>query len=314
MLQRLRTIAGPALAIVLFSAALYVLYGEVRRVTWEQFVSSIEGIPPVNLALAAGIVALNYAVLCSYDLLALRYLQRHVPFKDAVRTAFVGYALGNNLGSVIAGGSVRWRLYTSSGLTRSEIGLLLLFLGLTFWVGAGAIGGAMLVSVPLPLPSSLNLPFGTRTIGVLLMLIPLIYLIACAIPKRNKSPDRPAKTFKPTFGMGVLQIVLAALDLTLTATALYLVLPQDVPVPYAQVLAAFLLAMTVSLLCQVPGGLGVLEVILLKLLDLPGASTLLGPLLIFRVLYHWLPLVPALILLVAHELRRPKAVALATVP
>ena len=95
---------------------------------------------------------------------------------------------------------------------------------------------------------------------------------------------------------------MAAIDLLISATALYLVLPGDSAVPFAQVLAAYLVAIGVAMMTQVPGGLGVLELILLTLLKGTVGDTVLASVLIFRVLYYWLPLLAGMIALVGHEI------------
>ncbi len=98
------------------------------------------------------------------------------------------------------------------------------------------------------------------------------------------------------------QASVAAVDLLISATALYLVLPGDAVVPFATVLAAYLVAIAVSLMTQVPGGLGVLEVILLTLLKGSVGDSVLASVLIFRVLYYILPLLFGMMTLVAHEI------------
>ena len=73
-------------------------------------------------------------------------------------------------------------------------------------------------------------------------------------------------------------------------------------VPFAQVLAAYLVAIGVAMMTQVPGGLGVLELILLTLLKGSVGDSVLASVLIFRVLYYWLPLLAGMIALVGHEI------------
>ena len=110
----------------------------------------------------------------------------------------------------------------------------------------------------------------------------------------------------PAPGLMAVQASVAAVDLLISATALYLVLPGDAVVPFTVVLAAYLVGIAVSLITQVPGGLGVLELILLKLLkESVGESevaSIIASILIFRILYYVLPLLFGMIVLVAHEI------------
>jgi uncharacterized membrane protein YbhN (UPF0104 family) len=98
------------------------------------------------------------------------------------------------------------------------------------------------------------------------------------------------------------QTAIAAVDLLISATALYLVLPGNSVVPFALVLAAYLVGIAISLMTQVPGGLGVLELILLTLLKGSVGDSVLASVLIFRFLYYIFPLFLGMVLLVAHEI------------
>jgi uncharacterized membrane protein YbhN (UPF0104 family) len=66
-----------------------------------------------------------------------------------------------------------------------------------------------------------------------------------------------------------------------------------------------LLGQIAGVLSNVPGGLGVFETIILLLLSpsIPSAQ-LFGALLIYRVVYYLLPLIIAVLLLGAYELRQ----------
>jgi|GEM_PF-3025423 len=55
---------------------------------------------------------LNYLIMTGYDFFALRYINRKFYYRKKALASFVGYAFSNNIGlSMLAGGSVRYRLY-----------------------------------------------------------------------------------------------------------------------------------------------------------------------------------------------------------
>ena len=64
----------------------------------------------------------------------------------------------------------------------------------------------------------------------------------------------------------------------------------------------FMGAIATSLLTQVPGGLGVLEVVLLSLLKGTVGDSVLASVLIFRLIYYVMPLLFGMVALVAHEI------------
>lgn len=300
-MQKLRAVAGPALAGVLFLLAIRLLVNEAQSITWEEFMAGLTGVPPIYLAFAALLIALNYGLLISYDLLALRYLCRSLPLRRVAMVSFLGYSLGNNLGTLLAATPIRFRFYTRWGLSPSQIVVMISILGLTFWSGLWFLGGTVLVLVPVDLPDQVSLPFGTRTLGIILLSLAIGYLIVCFL-WRKPWPIGQLHLRPPEPGLMAVQASVAAVDLLISATALYLVLPGDSVVPFAIVLAAYLVGIAVSMLTQVPGGLGVLELILLTLLKDSVGESVLASVLIFRLLYYIFPLLFGMLTLVAHEI------------
>ena len=119
--KRIRKFAGPALALVLFVLAVRLLIHEAHQITWDEFVAGIRTVPTSQIGIAAFLIALNYGLLIAYDLLALRYLAKSLPLRNVSLVAFSGFSLGNNLGTFLAGAPIRFRLYSSWGLTPAQI-------------------------------------------------------------------------------------------------------------------------------------------------------------------------------------------------
>lgn len=301
--RKLRAIAGPALAAALFILAIRLLIREVQagHITWDKFMEGLTGVPPLYLGIAALLIALNYGLLICYDLLALRYLCRSIPLRRVALTAFLGYSLGNNLGTFLAATPIRFRFYSRYGLSPRQIAVMISILGLTFWSGLWFLGGIVLVAVPVELPASVDLPVGTRTLGVILLSLAVGYLFVCFV-WRKPWPIGELHLRPPEPGLMSVQASIAAVDLLISATALYLVLPSDAVVPFQTVLAAYLVGIAISLITQVPGGLGVLELILLTLLRDSVGQAVIASILIFRILYYVVPLAFGMVVLVAHEI------------
>ena len=301
MLAIVRKTIGPAFAVFVFGFAVHLLVQEAAKISWVDFKAGLLGVPPLYLGFAVFLVALNYGLLTSYDLLALRYLCRSIPLRRVALVSFLGYSLGNNLGTLLAATPIRFRFYSRWGLSPSQIIVLVSILGLTFWSGLWFLGGIALVAFPIELPERYMLPFGTRALGFILLSLAIGYLFVCAMWRRpwpiGKLHLRP-----PEPGLMSVQASVAAVDLLISATALYLVLPGDALVPFATVLSAYLVGIAISLILQVPGGLGVLEVILLKLLKDTAGDGVLASLLIFRLLYYILPLLFGMVLILGYEI------------
>jgi uncharacterized membrane protein YbhN (UPF0104 family) len=109
--------------------------------------------------------------MTGYDVLALRYIQHPLSYRKSGLASFVSYAFSNNIGlSIIAGGSVRYSLYSSWKLSAIEITKVIAFCTLTFWLGFFLLGAAVFLSEPVVIPGTLHLPFeSVRPMGWLFL-------------------------------------------------------------------------------------------------------------------------------------------------
>lgn len=94
------------------------------------------------------------------------------------------------------------------------------------------------------------------------------------------------------------QIVLGVMDWTLAGMVLYVLLSHVADLSFPGFMTVFLVSQLVALFSQVPGGLGVFESLMVMSLSaqIP-APHILGALIAFRVIYYWMPLGIAAILL-----------------
>lgn len=289
------------MALALFAFAIRLLIQEAGKISKDDFILGLTSVEPMYLLIAAFLVALNYGLLTCYDLLALRYVCKAIPLRRIALVAFLGYSLGNNLGTLIAAAPIRYRFYHRWGLSHGQIVALMGVLALTFWSGVCVLGGVVLTLAPIELPTDYQLPFGTRTLGIVLLAIAVVYGVVCTF-WHKPWPIGKLHLVPPSVGLASVQASVAAVDLLISATALYLVMPGDAVVPFPTVLAAYLVGIVVSLITQVPGGLGVMELILWTLLKDTVGKPVLASVLIFRVLYYILPLLGGMVVLVAHEI------------
>ena len=72
VLDRLKRAAVPAAGVAIFAAALFVLRQALHEHHYADIARAIRSIPPVCVLAAVGLTALNYLVLSTFDLLALR--------------------------------------------------------------------------------------------------------------------------------------------------------------------------------------------------------------------------------------------------
>ncbi len=298
----LRAWAGPVFVLIMLIAALWMLHLELQEYSLQEFRDGLMAIPAWNLALAVLLTLLNYAILICYDWLGIWYIRHPMRFGRVALASFLGYSVGNNFGLLFGGSTIRYRLYSTWGLSAAEIVKLLFILAITFWIGLFALSGVVFLIDPLPIPVEFRLPVtSTRPLGVLLTALAIGYLIASAVGKPIRLGRR--EFHPPPFGLSLAQFLVAAIDLLVAAAIVYVLLPASIQISYFHFVGIFLLAQVAVFVTQVPGGLGVLEMSLITLLA-PAADAkpdLFASLMAYRLIFYLTPMAIGIGLLGAHE-------------
>lgn len=294
----------PFVGLLLFIGALYLIYRELHGFRYRDVLRYLRTLPGGRILLAVLLTALNYVLLTSYDVLAMAYVGRRLPYRNVALASFLGYSFSIALGhSYLTGGAVRYRLYTSWGVSASDVARIVVFCSMAFWIGYALLGGLTFILAPFSVPARFHLPVPLPIIGVALLLLVAIYFLA------SLKPDRRVRIFRwtieaPSLNLAVAQAIVASLDLVVAAGVLLLLLPAgEVSLP--NVLCVYLLAVVAGGISQVPGGLGVFDGVLLVLLAPPlNSAGVLGALLAYRGIYYLLPLLLASTTLAGMEAAR----------
>lgn len=303
-----RRAVGPFAAVALCTLALFALHRELHTYHLRDIQQALHAIPPLRLGLSAALTVLCYLAMTGYDVLALRYVGRPLPYRKTAFASFMSYAFSNNLGfGMLTGGSVRYRLYGSWGLQSLDVARITVFCSLTFTLGLFVFGAVVFLFSPLAIPAGLHLPFATtRPLGAIFASIVAVYLglsVFWRKPLRAWALEFPM----PGWRFAGAQALVASLDWALAGSTLYALLPHGAGLALPQFLAAFILAQVTGLISQVPGGLGVFEtVIVLLLAPVLSAPDVVAALLAFRAVYYIGPLSVATGLLGARELSRKR--------
>jgi phosphatidylglycerol lysyltransferase len=297
---------SPFIGVTLFGVALFVIHHKLKQYHVHDIINETSQIPILSLLLAILLTFLDYLVLTGYDVLALRYIKHPLKYTKIALASFIGYAFSHNT-TILGGSAARYRIYSSLGISASDVGKLVIFCGLTFWLGFFSIGGLFFTFQPHQIPPSFHLPFSTdRPLGIMFLAAVLGYLSTIPYVKKPLR-IREWEFQKPPFWISLGQIAIASLDWAIAAAVLYVLLPGRIGLTYPQFLGLFLLAQIAGLVSTVPGGLGVFEsVILLLLSGYAPPAALIGSLLLYRVIYYLLPLMAASVLLGLNELLSAK--------
>ena len=175
----LRKYAGPVIGIAIFIAALVVLQSALHRYHYRDIMRELHSLPRGRILLALLFTAGSYLALTGYDSLGLRYIRRPLRYGRIAFASFVAYAFSHNLGfPLLTGAPVRFRLYSSWGLSAVEVTNVIAFNSLTFFMGLFTVGGVVFLVEPLQIPGLLHLPFGSvRPVGAIFLAISLGYLV-----------------------------------------------------------------------------------------------------------------------------------------
>ncbi|WP_153242563.1 bifunctional lysylphosphatidylglycerol flippase/synthetase MprF [Frateuria defendens] len=294
---------GPVLSVFLLCLALWTLYRLVSEVSYREVRGYFHDLDGGQILLAVALTALGYGVMTLYDRFGLASIGKRMPYRQVGLVAFVSYAFSNTMGmALLVSGSIRYRFYTQAGLTPAEIARVVLYCTVAFWLGLCALAGVALLLVPVP--PGLPLASGGVPLGVLLTLLPLLWVAG-----RRLWP-RPVRLWRwrwslPEPRQAARQVLVGALDWGLAAGVLYVLMPEAISGGFGHFLVIFALAQMAGLISHVPGGLGVFETVMLAGFGAGVHAELAGPVLgslaAFRIIYYLLPLCVATVLVVGRE-------------
>ena len=290
--------AGVAAVFVSF----WLLYGELRGLSADQILASLRSISVRRYALAGCASLGAYAALAWYDRIALLHIGRKLSWTFISLTSFTSYALSHNIGmSILSGAMVRYRAYRTKGLAVSEIAVVVGFCSFTFVLGTLLLSGIVLACEPSIVLRFFSLPLWIGRCAGLLLLALLGAYAAGSLLHLKPLKLGEFELVYPRPRVMVRQLAAGPLELLGAAGIIYFALPQAVNPGFLVVLGVFLASFSTALLSYAPGGLGVLELVVLKgMPDVPAADVL-AALVVFRLFYLVVPLLFGLAVVLGFE-------------
>lgn len=137
-------------ALAVFAFTTFAIYNLTTEVSYDDVVEALANTRWSSIGLAVFFTALSFAALVGYDVNAITYIGRSLPFVPVAITAFSAYAVGNTAGfGALSGGAIRFRAYSRLGLSPDDIGRIVAFVTLAFGIGLLAVTAlASLVTAP----------------------------------------------------------------------------------------------------------------------------------------------------------------------
>ena len=296
----------PLIGLTLFVLAIYVLQNEIQQFSWDTFKSHVRLIPDHQLLLALAATASGYLILTLYDKLALVHFGIRLPWRRVAKASFLGFAFSHNITpSLLVGGTMRYRIYSAYGISGFNVTKVVGFCAITLWLGFMALGGVVFAATPVRVPDEFQWPLqNLKILGWIFILLSVTYLILCRNIRATIAFR--GKIFQlPTLPVAAGQLIVSSMDLIASSLVLYLLLPPIPGLTYPLFLAIYLIGFMGGIISQVPGGLGVIETILVLMLgSFIDSSQVLSAVLVYRLYYFITPLLAAAVLLAIHEIRQ----------
>ena len=293
---------APLLSVAVFTMVAIVVHRELATHSLKDIALALRSIPTDSIIGAAILTVTSYALLTFYDYLGILYVGKQAAYPRVALTSFIAYAFGHNLGvAAFTGTAVRYRMYSAMGLSTLEVAIVVSFCASTTAVGLGLVGGTALI---LATPGTTAIHLGhawSQLVGWIVIGAVLAYLAWASLARRSVFLGswelRP-----PRARIALPQALLAVVELSVAAGALWLLMPASAEIDFLTFLGVFAIGVSGGVASQVPGGLGVFEAIVLLAIPRVPAPTLLGTLIAFRVIYYLLPLMIAAVGMLANEL------------
>lgn len=294
----------PLIGITAVIISAWLLYKELRSISFDDIIVSLNAITLKQWLLSAGCALLSYVSLAGYDRIALKHLHKKISWLFISLCSFTAYALSHNIGaSVISGAVVRYRAYSSKGLSGAEVAVLVGFCSFTF-----ALGTLILAAIVLLVEPELLQRFGTEipasfaiTAGILILLLVALYVFGSWMKLRPLRIGSKFQLSYPRLSVVWLQLLVAPLELLGAAGIIYFALPDLNHPGFLIVLGIFLISFSAALISNAPGGLGVLEFLFITGLPDLNPADVLAALIVFRLLYLLIPFAISLIVVLIFE-------------
>jgi phosphatidylglycerol lysyltransferase len=283
----------------------YAIYSLTEEIRIEDVRDALADTPVSAIGLSLLFTALSFAALVAYDLNAIDYVRKEkLPLASVAITSFTAYAVGNTAGfGALSAGAIRLRAYLRLGLTPEEIGKIIAFVTLAFGLGILTVTAlSVLVTAPrLAALSGLD-PVLIRVIAIAVLIVMSVFLFVGRDGRRVSLG--PLTVRLPDSKTASRQFLVSALDMAASASALYVLLPQDA-VGWPVFFAIYSTAVGIGLISHVPAGIGIFETVMVSALGSNvDVDRILGGLLLYRLIYNVLPLLVASLALIIVETRR----------
>ncbi len=299
----------PLLGLILLTGIIFGLHRALARVSLHEVLTALRATPRLQIFRAGGFLAIACIFMAFYDLPGVLFAKRSIRFpwigfRHVWFASFCAYSLSHVLGApTISGTAIRVRLYAQWNVPAAGIARIITLIGTTFPLGTASLIGAILLFAPEEMPlfgQSLSVP-ALRGIGAILWAIVAAYVVAA----HGKTPLMlfRREIARPGAALAIGQVLLSCADTSTACAVLFMVLPPAPGLGFLHVLAIYLAGFAGGMFSGLPGGVGVLDTVLLLGFSayMPAADAI-GAILLYRVLYYLVPAAIGALVFGSHEI------------
>jgi len=299
----------PLLVIAVVGLAAWVLTDRLEAIDFADVAAQLRALPLTTLLAGLACSIGVYGMVCFYEGIALRIATGLRRRRFAARTALIANPIGRAIGfAVISAGALRYRMYTTIGVSARQTTAIALLVTLPYLLAVGwLIDLSLLLYAGEASPALRLSTTACMTIGTIGLVKDIGWLVFVS---RRTAPImvRGQPTRLPTLQQTLVQILVGLIEIMFMSSILYLFMPPELGVSWPAFIGIYSIAFAAGQLSSVPAGLGVLEAALLLMLPHVPPAKLLGAVLAYRGVYEVLPLLVALASLAVFEITHPHGV------
>ena len=306
---RFKSVGGIFFSVMIAGGAVFALTRALHNVDYDQVFAIIRRTEVGVIGLALALVTASYGTITLYDWLALHTIGRKdVPYRIAALASFTSYPIAHAIGAVaLISPIIRYRIYSRSGIGAMGVAKICFLTGLTFWLGNMTALGCSLLYEPAAISVLDHLTPGINRLLALVLLSGVATFLVWSWRHPRSLGRNQWLVRLPSGPRVLLQILIGLLDLTAAALAMYVLIPSGLDIGLFRLMAVFIAATLLGFASHAPAGLGAFDATILIGLGSADREQMLATLLMFRFLYHFVPMLIALALFGAVEAWRSLA-------
>jgi phosphatidylglycerol lysyltransferase len=287
-----RRVIPTVAAIALCALAAWSLYRVGRVVSLEDIRRALQEVPHRAILAALGTTVASFTAFILQDYLALKRASRALSLPRAAAGSFIAQSIAHVTGfAILVGGALRARYFLACGLALTSVLSVQASFSVSFGLADTLLTGLATLVRPSFASEATHLSIGWLRLAACVLILGALAVFALAtFLRRHRLAVRYNLAVAPARTLA-LQILCSITDILFVAATLYLLMPESLGIGYVQILACYLIAVTLGLWSHVPAGLGVFEATVLMLIHAPHdqIAPVIAALLAFRAIYHLLP-------------------------